>query len=307
MIPDSNEIRIEVSTECNFKCVICPHDEMERTKEKMPLSRFHALIEKVDAETDQYDTVTFSGIGEPLTNIHLPDMVWVAKNLGYRTLLLTNASMLTPKKFNTLRESGLDSVRVSFYGDSYRTYAKAHGVPLQYFGKTMGNVMHMSTNRQDVELILTFNVIPDVNEGDVDDWIDFWKDKADLLEVWRPHNWVYGEQFRKVQKVKNNSCGRPFNGPLQIQVDGTVIMCCFDYEGELLLGDLNTQTLEEIFTGVAYCDILADHSTGLHIGTTCQLCDQRNADKSDVMVYSSRDEKEERVTRTSTTYRRVQG
>ena len=61
-----------------------------------------------------------------------------------------------------------------------------------------------------------------------------------------------GRDYRTIKKEQLKTCGRPFNGPLQVQVDGTVNMCCFDYNGKLLLEDLNAQSLAEIFNSVAY-------------------------------------------------------
>ena len=65
-------------------------------------------------------------------------------------------------------------------------------------------------------------------------WIDEWKDKVELIEAWRPHNWVDGRSYRDTREVKQiKTCGRPEKGPLQIQVDGTINMCCFDFNKDL--------------------------------------------------------------------------
>ena len=302
MIPNSNEVRIEVSTLCNYVCPICPREGMVRTKEIMPVGLFQRIMARIK-DHPQYRTITFSGIGEPLTD---PDIRWklaVAHGQGYETLLLTNGSLLTSDKIKELNAFGLKSVRVSFYGMSPETYAKAHGVHRGAFDIVEANVLGACDS--DLEVILTYNIIPGINEHEMEKWIEYWTGKADLLEVWHPHNWVYGKKYRYVQGEKLKTCGRPFNGPLQIQVDGTVIMCCFDYEGKLELGDLKKRTLEKIFNGTQYELIRGNHVEGQHGHTICEHCDQRNANKSDIMVYSSEHDLEERVTLTSTTYRRV--
>jgi hypothetical protein len=87
-------------------------------------------------------------------------------------------------------------------------------------------------------------------------------------------------------------------------VDGTVNMCCFDFDGKLLLGDLKTQTLKEIFESSMFKKILKHHTTGdfKESGLICENCDQRNLNKSDVMVYNSKFDISERVKKVSTTY-----
>ena len=86
-------------------------------------------------------------------------------------------------------------------------------------------------------------------------------------------------------------------------------MCCFDTNGVLELGDLKTQTVEEVFSYdpaiTQYQQVYVAHKNGEHGGTICESCDQRNSDKSDVMVYSSTHDIKERVGLTSTTYGRL--
>ena len=84
-------------------------------------------------------------------------------------------------------------------------------------------------------------------------------------------------------------------------------MCCFDYDGKLTLGDLKTQTLAEVFAGDLFKKLVACHMSGDYAGSglICENCDQRNADKGDVMVHNSKFDIRERVAMTSTTYERV--
>ena len=84
-------------------------------------------------------------------------------------------------------------------------------------------------------------------------------------------------------------------------------MCCFDFDGQLLLGDLKTQTLEEIFESSMFNKILKHHTSGDFVGCglICEECDQRNVDKSDVMIYNSKFDIKERVKKVSTTYQGI--
>ena len=310
MIPVSNDIRIEVTTKCNYNCIICPHDRLERKKETMSTELFRRLLDNILEETDQYGAVTIPGMGEPFLDPELVAKVQYIKSKGLEALLLTNGSMLDADKFRDLEDAGADSIRVSFYGTTPETYGKAHGVDGEkFFRKVRDNLVEVCGIRKSCRILMTYNVIEGVNDMAAQDWIDFWSPLADLLEVWRPHNWAVGASFRNVQQRKRKTCGRPFSGPLQIQVDGTVVMCCFDYDGRLQIGDLKKDALSRIFDSEPFCKIRECHLSGDFEGSglICESCDQRNADKSDVMVYSSKDDIEKRVEKTSTTYRDVGG
>ena len=308
MIPRSNEIRIEVTTRCNYNCIICPRDKLTRPLETMSDDLFKKILDKLKKEAPQYDILSFPGMGEPLLDRNLENKIEYAHQYGFKVLILTNGSLLTPERFSRFEEIGVDSIRVSMYGNTKESYLSIHGIKDEsLFEKVKNNLVEICQQKKTTKLILTYNIVNDINDGCLESWIEFWKDRVDLLEVWRPHNWVTGRQYRKVQGKKLPTCGRPFNTPLQIQVDGTINMCCFDFDGKLLLGDLKTQSLEEIFQSTAFMKIAECHNSGdySNSGLICEHCDQRNADKSDVMVYNSVYNIKERVNQVSTTYNKV--
>ena len=308
MIPKSNELRFETSTLCNYDCIICPREQLTRKKETMSFELFKMLLDKLITETDQYDTLTFPGMGEPLLDKSLNQKIEYAKKKNFTVLMLTNASLLTMDKFKEFEALGLDSIRVSFYGNSPESYKKVHNVADEgLFEKIRETLTEICRVKKTTEILLTYNVVENSNDTLTDSWIDYWKDKADLLEVWRPHNWGAAKSYRPVQQEKLKTCGRPFNTPLQVQVDGTINMCCFDFDGKLLLGDLKTESLKEIFESGPFKKIVECHTTGNYnnSGLICEDCDQRNADKSDAMIYNSKFNIAERVKSVSTTYNKV--
>jgi len=304
MIPRSDDIRIEASTNCRYNCFICPHNKMKRKHENMSLTLFTQCLNNVLKTTKQYTSVTFAGMGEPMMDPTLLDKMAICRDHDMKINLLTNAYFLTEKNFAEMQRAGLKSIRISMYGTDDATYSKMHGA--NHFGAVQRTIETIAKEAT-IPVILTLNVVSGINEDIMFDWIKRWQLKVSLLEVWRPHNWVYGRVFREVQEQKVKTCGRPTSGPLQIQVDGTVNMCCFDYDGLLTLGDLKWEPLGDIFESKLYKKILECHRTGDFEGSglVCAQCDQRNADKSKVMLYSSRENIMERVGKTSSTYQQL--
>lgn len=310
MIPENNDIRIEITTRCNYNCLICPRDKLKRKIETMGLELFREIFDKINQETAQYDTLTFPGIGEPLLDETLDKKIEYAKKRKRNlvVLLLTNGSLLTPGRFKQLEDLGVTSIRVSFYGNDPASFSQIHGVKdKSLFNKIKDNLVKISQIRSKTKLLFTLNVVDRINDNYTEEWVRFWKDKVDLIEVWKPHNWVDGRNYRKIQNEKLKTCGRPLKGPLQIQVDGTVNMCCFDFNGKLTIGDFKTQSLKEIFSSPFYKKIVRCHKNDKFKGSglICENCDQRNKDKSDVMIYNSRFDIDERVKQLSTTYTKI--
>lgn len=308
MIPRNREMRFESANLCNYKCIICPREKLTRELKTMSLTTFRFLLDKIQDETDQYKVCTFSGFGEPLLDPTIVEKVKYAKKKKLDVLMLTNASLLSLDKFKEFDELGMTSIRVSFYGHSPSVYNKIHNIRRKdLFNKIKKTLTEICRIKKNTELILTYNVQEDVNKDGLKSWIEYWEGRADLLEVWRPHNWVNGREYRKVQKRKNKTCGRPWKTPLQVQVDGTVNMCCFDFDGKLTLEDLKSKTLEEIFSSPIFKKIEEHHTSGNFEGSglICEHCDQRNTDKSGVMLYNSKFDIDERVKMVSTTYTKV--
>ena len=302
MIPLNDEMRFEVSTLCNFKCGICPNNKLTREIGIMSFELFELLFTKIIENIYQYKSITFSGMGEALLDKGLEKKIAYVKKLkpDMQIFILTNGLLLSPERFKNLESLGVTSIRISLYGYNNKSYEKAHGV--KFYALVKNNILSICRIKKTTEIILTYNVIDGINNLGTPKWIKYWINKADLLEVWKPHNWVDGKSYRKVQKDLNRTCGRPYRGPLQIQVDGTVNMCCFDYDGKLLLGDLKTQSLSQIFYSQEFNKIKNAHDLGNLTGLICEHCDQRNKDKTDVMLYNSKFDLKERVNQVSTTY-----
>jgi len=250
-IPTNSDMRFEVSTYCNYKCIICPHHKLIRNNEIMSLDVFKYLFDKINSETDQYTTLTFPGMGEPTLDNTLFEKIAYSKSKkpDLEITFITNASLLTVEKWKQLEDLGVTSARISFYGNDPESYAKVMGIDNKdMFKRVCDNLEEISKIKDKTALLLTMNVIDDGYDIVPEEWIKYWEERADLIEVWAPHNWVDSVKFRKLQEKQMKTCGRPFEGPLQVQVDGTVNMCCFDYDGHLTLGDLKTQSLKEIFS-----------------------------------------------------------
>ena len=306
-VPRNNEIRFEIINRCQYNCKICKKNESTRRLLSMNFAYFKYLLDKILAERNYYKNISFAGIGEPMLNGSIYEMIKYSKEKGLRPLLVTNGEYLTPNVFEDLKKAGLYSVRISFHGATPEGYSKMHGVVKENFHKILKQIHEISKIRKPVKLLLTCVMVNKINKAPIQTWTKLFKGKVDLMEMWYAHNWCDGFKYRKEQKNKMKTCGRIENGPLQIQVDGTVNACCFDWNGKLEFGDLQRNTVKEIFHSAEFKKIAKCHKTGnfKKSGLICEHCDQRNEKKDDVLIYSSKFKVEDRVKRTSTTYEKV--
>lgn len=280
------EVRYEVSDHCNATCIFCPRDKHTRPHGVMDTEAYKRSIDEV-AELGA-EQVVLTGFGEPMLDRQLEEKIRYAKSKGLRTYIITNGSALTPKRANGLLLAGLDEMRVSFYGMSPETYnAVMRGLD---FHRTVKNLLNFLAVRKalgiDCKVQLSYLILPE-NERDTDAFRLAWEPLVDYIEIWKPHNFGDGKDFR-ARQGKKKSCGRPQNGPLQIQWNGEVIPCCYDYNNQIVLGNAFEETVPDILRGERYEALREAHKNG-DFGRFpyCDQCDQL-LEHADALVYTNR-------------------
>jgi radical SAM protein with 4Fe4S-binding SPASM domain len=295
------EIRIEPTNACNAKCTFCPREKMERRQGIMNMDFYRRVIdEAVEAGAKK---VSLENYGETFLDPHIFERAAYAKSKGMETLTITNASLLNDEKSRKILEL-FDVIRISMYGMTKTTYEKIH-VRL-HFETVRNNTDRLIELRGEMNSktkIQMYFLLLEENKDELEDWLKKYEPIASSVAVWKPHNWGNGRNYREVSNVKT-SCNRPQTGPLQVQWNGTIVPCCFDYDSKILLGDLTKQTIGEVFRSREYEDLRNAHNTGNYSKFPfCEGCDQLNK-REDVLVYTNN--KEAKVGATNTTFFNLQ-
>ena len=92
---------------------------------------------------------------------------------------------------------------------------------------------------------------------------------ADKIHVTELHNWA---GTLNQQSDVRYPCYRPWLTFTALW-DGRVSLCCADFDGRHILGDLRTSTIAEIWNGPAYLNVRRQHleSGGPEICRSCDL------------------------------------
>ena len=304
MFTSTREIRIETSTVCNYNCTVCPRDSFVRNKEIMPQHLFEDIIGKCRKELPEINTITISGFGEFSADKCWRNKIIYAEQFFDKINILSNMSLLSRTDLDFLSEH-IQSMRISLYGVDETSYATVHRPPKNItYAEVRDKIKYLCTQEIRPLVLLNYLLLPE-NRDSYKQWISEWQNYADSLEVWKPHNWIEGRSYRSECTHRKDTCGRPFKGPVQVQVDGTINVCCFDYNGELEIGDLKLQSFYEVFNSSRMKEIQQFHKKGLADRIPqCRVCDQRDCDecKQENLVYSSNFTSSDRINKTSTEY-----
>ena len=129
-------------------------------------------------------------------------------------------------------------------------------------------------------------LVSELNEHQMEQFIQYWEPIADEVMVWKPHNFLYGREYRKTNKTADKSCGRPFSNVLYFDIEGRVTTCCFDFNKEMEVGNVGNESIKEILKGEKLRELRQRHTEYNYSGILCENCDQRITDP-EVLVYST--------------------
>lgn len=281
----SRELRIEVTSKCNAHCTICPREKMTRPLVTMPTPHFEYLVGQ--GHRLDVSTVSLFGHGEPLLDAELPDKVAFCARAQFDTFITTNGALLTPNMSYELLSAGLSHLRISAHGIGENYNSVHRGLSWERLVDNL-NMFLRTQKALASDCTVSISVIPMHGES-VDAIRANWEPFCDFLEIWRPHNWADGRAYRAQTATRKKTCGRPASGPVQIQADGKMIVCCWDYDGKMVVGDTYTHTIEEILQCDAFDRIRRQHEDGDHTGLLCATCDQLFDTTESPLLYSNRD------------------
>jgi len=249
-------VRIETTNACNARCIICPHREMRR-----PVCRMDdALYEKIIDECSEYNcrNIHLHNFGEPLLDKELAKRVRYAKQKGIKKVaIFSNGSLLTADKANELIDAGLDQIKVSFDGATKEEFERIR--PPLKFEIVIENIKELVRIRNLRKSPLKIKAAC-CSTSDKNQTIRSLENCVDGFSFDKVHNWSSSEMDHADKSMIRKPCSRIWQ-TFTVLSNGKVALCCLDYEGRVVLGDVNKTTISEIWKNEAYGKIRFLHKT----------------------------------------------
>ncbi len=259
--PLPSVIMIENTNCCNSQCVMCPREKLTRKQGFMDFGLFEKIIREVST-MKRKPVVHLHGYGEPLLDNLLPERICLAKSCGIKhTYIVTNASLLSPDMSQRIISAGLDKMKISFYGTDKQSYNAT--MKRLDFDVTLQNIIDFLRIRKEMkqnnpQLIVQY--LPhETNHAATEDFRAQWsslldKNLGDSLNTASLHNYGGGRAYNIAGSKILSTCFYPWTA-MSVHWDGSVVTCCMDYNGEQVVGNLNTQTVSEVWNGAALSSV----------------------------------------------------
>jgi len=254
-LPLPTVLMIENTNHCNAECVMCPRDTLSRKRGFMDFGLFEKIMKEVSS-VRRKPVTHLQGFGEPLLDTLLAKRIQLAKTCGIKhTYIVTNASLLFPETSRKIIGAGLDKMKISFYGtdeESYNTAMKRLNFKVTYQNITEFLRIRKDMKRGIPRLILQY--LPnETNHAKTEEFKALWSSLidtkvGDCLNVSSLHNYGGGRAYNHLGKKIVSVCYFPWTS-MSVLWDGRVVTCCMDSNGVQVLGDLNSQSIQEVWNG----------------------------------------------------------
>lgn len=238
---------LEITNICNLDCKFCP--KTVRAKRSLTPQEFDCLTDRLRGEVK---FLYFHLMGEPLLHRHLPQFIVTAREKGFIPVLTTNGTLLD--KAQDVIGAVPHKVQISLHSHE--------GNGKENFAEYIDGVMRFAKEAASRGTIIVLRLW---NQGGYD------TANARLIELleqhvprpwverhdgWRMADNIYLEYDRMFEWPDCDGeecvCEEAFCYALRNQIgvlaDGTVVPCCLDHNGDIPLGNLFDQPLDEILS-----------------------------------------------------------
>jgi len=242
-MPLFTHIEIETLNRCNGTCPFCPVNKNDdpRPLAKMTNETFKKIIDNL-AKLEFNGRVCYFSNNEPLMDNRIIEFIKYGSQKIPNAIsdIVSNGTLLNEEKFQELIDSGLNKLVVDNYSDNLELNQNIQKIYEKYKDEKFG---------MDCKIHIRFaNQILSSRGGEA------------------PNK-------KTAKKILAAPCFLPFD-QLVIRPDGNVSLCCNDALGKITLGNVNEQTLEEIWYGEKHINILKDMRENMRNNISiCKNCD----------------------------------
>lgn len=280
-------ILLEVTNRCNLNCVFCNHKhkhdfpQYDGTPQDMGFKLYKKIV---DETADFAETIHPDGCGEPLLYPHIVEAIKYATKKGKKTMFFTNATMLDKKRTHGLLEANLTRIMFSVDGcnrisyEPFRVGASWDVVlkNIRYFLK------YKRRGGYKTKVTVRITRVPEIypnkysNVPTLNTIVKFWRSMGIkhvriTPEVAIPPPSKFLDPSKWSSRGMKFSCNK-LNKHLTVNVAGKVVLCCVDYLGAYVIGDLNKQSPLEAFNSKEANRIRKAMITGKKYPRFCDYC-----------------------------------
>ena len=278
------KIYIEITNVCNLSCSFCP--KTERKSKFLSVDEFKIVLNRIKPYTKY---IYFHLMGEPLLNPNLEEFLKLAYEEDFKVNITTNGTLLRSVKDILLRSKALRQINISLH--SFEANNKEVSFQ-EYFDEVLGFIKETNDTTDIITAMRLWNLDSYSIKGDnslnadiVDKIKEVFDYKEDLKTILnndkrtKLKNNLYlnvADKFQwpnmNIEPLGDTGFCHGLRDHFGILVDGTVVPCCLDGEGNMSLGNIYEESLHEILNGDRASNFYNGFSNRKKVEELCKRC-----------------------------------
>jgi radical SAM protein with 4Fe4S-binding SPASM domain len=216
-----------------------------RNHNNIDINLFNKIMVEIDIQGKRQ--IALHKDGEPLLHPNIIEILArVKRNNQHTVYLTTNGHLLKADIIHSILENKIDVINFSIGAESEEFYSKVRG---RGFKKVISNIKSFLTSIEKsiwkpkvIVQIIDLKEYEEMNE-EIIAFKKFWDNYDVEIEVWKKLTWGTFENIKFSYRYPCYSLWNSFN----INSNGIVTACCMDWKQDLIIGNSEDKTIEEIW------------------------------------------------------------
>ncbi len=266
-----SRVYVEITNICNRSCSFC--HGTKRPPRLMTMDEFSLVCEKLSGVTEY---LYLHVMGEPLTHPLLCDFVAHATKKGFKVAITTNGTLLDSYGESIIK-AGVYKVNISLHSFEFSDDEKH-----ERYIKSCLDFADLASKSGVLTVLRLWN-------GGVEKTLN--DETHSLMREKFPEEWHFGSRGARIRNKLHLEYGERFIWPdinadnmgsevfchglgdhFGVLSDGSVIPCCLDSDGEITLGNIYTQNIEDILSCARARVIKEGFQNKKAVEELCQKC-----------------------------------
>lgn len=279
MKPKFKKIYIEITNICNLKCSFCP--DTKREKGFMSLQNFETILSKIK---DYTNLITLHVKGEPLMHLDLKGILDACEKANILVNITTNGTLLLENKDILKNSNSLRQLNISLHSLSQNNnmeenryldniFEAVRAIKDKYISYRLWNLKSIKENDDNFYVLKRLE-----DEYNISNLVELAK-QNEFVEL---ENNIFLNQDIEFDwpningsVVSERGTCRGLRDQIAILVNGDVVPCCLDQNGDIKLGNIFENSLEEILNSDLSKCIKKGFEEGVLVHKLCKKCGYR--------------------------------